>query len=231
MPYCTLTEREVIDQLKANYLALEDVRTKGEYKYFYNGLESWTERSIVASRDKLVQTAVFAFRARVIGVATENSNVKKRDSVAEQAVDFTVTVCNDKTFIRIRGDEYYYCEQAGADVVDGPQAECVCQAAAKRIFTAQMAGRGYVYQSCVMEDWEYVSRSVETYTEYTVEYNCLGETKTLTAIASGECFLYYTLPVAVPVPEKKGKLGIIIGTILAVAVVAAVVVFAVLYAK
>lgn len=228
MPYSTLTEREVVEQLKANFLAQEDLKSQKDYKYFYEALPGWSERSIVSSRDKLVQTAVFSFRARIVGRGGQKVGMKKKEAVIEQAVEFTVSVCNDKAFIKVHGDQYLYCEQAGADIVEGPQAESVCQAAARQLYVGQLAEKGYIYESCVMEDWDYVSRETETYTEYAVEYDCLGETKLIHAIVSGENFIYYTAPVP---KRKKSHLGAIIGTILAVAVVAAVVVFLVLYFK
>lgn len=225
MPYCSLTEREVMEQLRANFLAQEDLKAQKEYKYFYDALPSWNEQSIVSSKDKLVQTSVFAFKARITGRG-ERRLGKRSDAVIEQAVEFTVSVCNDKLFLKMHGGEYYYCEQAGADIVEGTYAEDVCQAAARKIFTAQLAEKGYIYESCVMEDWDYQARGCETYTEYEIEYDCYGEKKLIQAVASGENFIYFTAPIP---KQKKSRVGLVVGIIIAVVVVAAVAVGAYFY--
>lgn len=226
MPYCSLTETEIIEQLRANFYAQKDLRAQKEYKYFYDALPTWDERSIVSSRDKLVQTAVFSFKARIYGHG-ETKQGKKKDAVLEQAVEFTVQVCNDKFFLKIRGGDYYYCEQAGADIVEGAYAENVCEAAARNIYAQKLAEKGYIYERCELEDWDYVDRGMETYTEYEIEYDCYGEKKLIQAVISGENFIYFTTPV----PKKKSHWGIVLGVILAVVVVAVAVVLVVVLTK
>ena len=91
-----------------------------------------------------------------------------------------------------------------------------------------MRADGYFYENTVIEQWEYVGRGVEKYTEYTFRYNWMGQNadnikgvgygKDLTICNEPYPGQTVAEPVAVEVqeeepPKKRAKWPVVLGTI------------------
>lgn len=242
MPFCSLTESEVLDQLKYTFANNEYLPRRADLKYFYDQLSSMDHNNIEQIRDKTVLFGKVEFTVRIFG-HRENPD-PSRPTRREELHTFSVYACNDPLFAAANADRYFYCPSVGEEKFDSNSAAALGTEAAERLFGENMRADGYFYENTVIEQWEYVGRGVEKYTEYTFRYNWMGQNadnikgvgygKDLTICNEPYSGQTVAEPVAVEVqeeepPKKRAKWPVVLGTIVVLAVVAAAVAVAFIF--
>lgn len=235
MPFCSLTESEVLDQMKYTFANNEYLPQRADLKYFYDQLPSMNRNNIGQICDKIVRFGKIEFRLRLFG-HRENPDPSMPTHL-EELHSFAIYACNDPLFAAANADRYFYSPSVGGETFDEQSAVALGLEAAERLFAEDMHARGYAYEHAVVEEWEYVGRGIENYTEYTFRYDRMGESAdNIKGIGYGKkltiCNEPYAAAVPVSAPEeppKRAKWPIVLGVIVAVAVVAAAVSVALIF--
>jgi hypothetical protein len=200
-------------------------------------MRTWDRKALSGVFDRTASIGKFFFKARIIGHGDNRADGKNENAVIEQAVEFSVLACNDELFSIASNNKYLYCASAGADTVEGADAQKLGIQAAVKLYTDKLAEGGYVFDRCLIDEWEYQGRSVEEYTRYEIAYRHDGGDGTIILIGYGNRIILCTNPYGVstdvpaqPAPQKKKcKWWKILLGVLVVACVAAAAVVITLY--
>lgn len=208
MPYCSLTEDTIIEHAKMILENNSQLKVRADLDNLYNTLQGWNKSSFCGIYDRKVAVGKFKFKARLIGHG--ETMTEKGAPVLEQAVEYTAMACNDELLSIATGEKYLYCAYAGEETVDGFTAQELGSRAAFRIFAEQFAGRGFILDRCVVEEWEYVGRNFDGYTRYEIPYKTTHGTDTLVFVGYGNKVIlcsnpegYVEKPVVPEEPERK----------------------------
>lgn len=242
MPFCRLTESEVLDQLKYTFANNEYLPQRPDLKYFYDQLPFMDRNNIQEIRDKTVRFGKVDFTVHVFG-HRENQNPSS-PTLREELHSFSVYACNDPLFAAANADRYFYCPSIGEESFDSDSAAALGLEAAEKLFAENLHMNGYSYEYATIENWEYIGRGTEQYTEFTFRYNHMGQNadnikgvgygKTLTICNEPYPGQTVVEPVAVEVqeakpPKKRAKWPVVLGTIVVLAIVAAAVAVALIF--
>jgi hypothetical protein len=237
MPYCNLNEDTVVEHAKLIFEKSVALNAREDLGDLYRQMHTWDRRALRGVFDRTAATGKFFFKARIIGHGNNRLDGKNENAVIEQAVEFSVLACNDELFSIASNNKYLYCASAGAETVEGTAAQALGIQAAVKLYTDKLAARGYVFDRCLIDEWEYQGRSVEEYTRYEIAYRHDGGEGTIILIGYGNRIILCTNPYGVsgevpaPATKKKCKWWKIVLGIVIVACVAAAAVCITLWLK
>ncbi len=236
MPFCTLTESEVLDQMKYTFSHNESLPGRADLGYFYAQLPSMDRNNIGQIRDKTVRFGKIEFTLRLFG-HRENAD-PSRPTRLEELHSLSVYACNDPLFAAANADRYFYSPSVGEETFSSDAALALAQEVAERLFAEKMQAKGYSYENTVIESWEYVGRGIENYTEYTFCYTWKGQNAdNIKGIGYGKKLTICNEPYAdaepaaevpqeeaeAPQEERAPVWPFVLGAVLCVAVIAAAV--------
>jgi hypothetical protein len=237
MPYCNLNEDTVVEHAKLIFEKSVALNAREDLGDLYRQMHTWDRRALRGVFDRTAAIGKFFFKARIIGHGDNRVDGKSENAVIEQAVEFSVLACNDELFSIASNNKYLYCASAGAETVEGTAAQMLGIQAAVKLYTDKLAERGYVFDKCLIDEWEYQGRSVEEYTRYEIAYHHDGGDGTIILIGYGNRIILCTNPYGVSnevpaQPVKKRKIWkIVLGILAAVCVVALAVCITLLVTK
>ena len=203
MPFCTLKETEVLKRFKLTFTQNKALRAAEDLQYFYNQLDGMTLGNISRICHKVVRFGKVEFKARLVAHRESVVDGVMRKTVLEEMVSFEAFACNDKAFAAVNKDRYFFIPNIGGENIEQDDALVLGKMAAKKFYKEILADKGYQLDDCLIDQWLYLGKGAETYTEYTFVYDCMGEQLYVKAVGFDDVLTVINEPKRAIIETKK----------------------------